>query len=202
MIPMHLVIKGNPIVKKNTMHTTWFKNVIGAGGVVKKVPLEFPIKYYSKQYMAWAKKAVEQVLIWKNTHIQPFPINEPVIITVVFFLAKDYKVDLSNLVEGIQDVLTGASGLNTSKTLQHKHYQVLTDDSHRYFKLENMVAFIDAVNPRMEVFISPYNPKAVGDILRGLHPELKMTLGHETQTLFSEAFPTDFLSDIKWETKE
>ena len=111
MTPIKLVIKGQPIVKKNTMKTQWFRYIKGRGGITQKIPLEFPLKFYTPVYLTWAKKAVERLIIYKQQNMQKYPITEPVVISVVFFLKSDAKVDLSNLIEGIQDVLAGDSGL-------------------------------------------------------------------------------------------
>lgn len=82
---------GRPIVKKNTQR------------VVRKGGHTFVI--YNQRYVEWRKSAILQLKHQLN-EIQPISFKEPVNLSLKFYFEnKQGQADLSNLVEGIADVL-------------------------------------------------------------------------------------------------
>lgn len=70
----------------------------------------------------------------------------PVNITCLFYMPKKYRVDLVNLLESIDDILT--------------HYGVIVDDSARYIGGHDFSRVLyDKDNPRTEIYILPLETK-------------------------------------------
>ncbi len=146
-----IVIPGNAITKKNSKKTSMFTKTKGG----RIIPLKRPITYYSKQYNEWSKAAVQACAIARNNHHEiTFPITARIILRCLFFFDKNIRVDLSNLYEGVQDVITGScSSVNVPKVL----YQILEDDSVRFILGHDGSRFLlDQMNPRTEVYLIPF----------------------------------------------
>lgn len=212
MINFKLIIKGNCIVKKNTTGEQWYYTKKLGGGATQKIPLNAPIKYYKKAYTDWAKEAVQTLIIFKNDlelgKIQPIgeiqypdklPITDPVFFTCMFFVDRKTKIDLTNLLEAPQDVLTGNAGnfLDKTRTIDkkkhkikfdHSKYQIIEDDNYKFIpNLGGSRILYDPSNPRTEIFISSFNDKKYGEIFNMIHPGLVVSSGVEDQTnLFDE----------------
>ena len=96
-----------------------------------------PVKYNTPRYREWETVAK---LVIMATGKPPQPIDTPVILLCNFFMQTRRKVDLSNLYEGIQDVLV-ATG-------------VLADDNHTIVVgHDGSRVHYDRENPRTEVSI-------------------------------------------------
>jgi len=155
-----ITIPGNAIVKKNSKKTSLYRKDKRTGRIV---PLSKPVTYYSKQYNEWSKDAVQACAIAKTKHPEiEFPITTRIILKCLFFFNKNVRVDLSNLYEGTQDIITGnCHSINLPKNI----YQILEDDSVRFILGHDGSRFLlDYKNPRTEVFLIPFVLKS----LRGL----------------------------------
>jgi len=122
-----ITILGEPYVKKNGVrHSMFYKDRNG-----RKVPREHPVTYYSEPYKEWAKKAIIACGDFKTKHHAEyeFPLDGKYNLKCLFYLDKDKKVDLTNLMEGIQDVLAGNPGIDVA---DKSYYQILADDSTRF----------------------------------------------------------------------
>lgn len=149
-----ITIPGEPFVKKNgARHSMFYKSKTGA-----KVPREHPVTYYSEPYKEWAKKAIIACGDFKTKHHSEyeFPLQGKYNLKCLFFIGKDKKVDLSNLMEGIQDVLAGNPGIDIA---DKSYYQILEDDSVRYIgSLDgSRVIYIPGQEPRIELTLSNFN---------------------------------------------
>lgn len=122
---LKLTIKGNPVVKKNT------GKVVNANGRY--------IKIDSPAYTKWRNSAYFQIAQQLG---RPDPITEPINLSVHFYMETRRATDLSNLLEGIQDVLV------TSRIIMDDDYKIVAG-------LDGCRAFYDKNDPRMEVVITP-----------------------------------------------
>lgn len=126
---MKIVIPGQPIVKKNTQIPVR----LGSGRMIR-VP--------TKAYKQWHKGAAIALEI-TNKSMKPLqPISEPINLCCRFFMQTRRKTDLSNLYEGIQDVLVSEGWL------EDDHSGIVC--SH-----DGSGVFYDKMNPRIEVTITP-----------------------------------------------
>ena len=154
--PIHFVIPGDPIVKKNTLKKSVFyrdKNNILRARVR-------PITYYSQAYKQWAKEAINSCMILHNklsAKGYQLPLDGTYILKCIFYMSRNTVVDLSALYEGVQDVLTGNAGVYQN-TVASRLYQIIADDSCRFIIGHDgsRVAY-DYSNPRTEVTIIPVN---------------------------------------------
>jgi len=134
-----IVLPGQAPIKKNSMGEMWFRTDKKTNA---KIPLKAPIKYYSKAYTSWAKKNVIVLGNWKQQHEEEFslPLSGAYIITFLFFRRTNERIDLSNLYEGVQDLLTGHAGNFLDKTttkggvkrkikFNHDLYKIFDDDN-------------------------------------------------------------------------
>lgn len=147
-----IVIPGNAIVKKNSKKTSLFTKSKKTGRLIQ---LKRPITYYSKQYNEWSKDAVQACAIVKTKHPKIiFPITTRIILKMLFFFDKNIKVDLSNLYEGVQDIITGNCH---SVNIPNNLYKILEDDSVRFILGHDGSRFLlDQLNPRTEVYLIPF----------------------------------------------
>jgi len=193
MIPMQITIYGNVAVKKNSMKEKWYYM---KGNV--KMPLPKPIKYYSETYNTWARSAMNQLVTWKSGNILQgvqFPINEPVMVWYIFFMKSYYKVDLSNLTAGIDDMLAGNIGL-PMKTSNKLAYQVLEDDCGDIIKVSHQSYFVDHLNPRVDIFICDYDLAKYTAAFNFLYPGMAISTGLEKQKQVSFNFEEMFANNF------
>lgn len=151
---LKIIIPGMAIVKKNSVrHSFFYKDKSG-----RAIPRTAPVTYYSPAYKEWAKVAIQHCINWKsrNTSIQ-FPIQAQVNLAVKFFVNTNAKVDLTNLMEGIQDVLAGNAGVYKD-TVPKEYYQILEDDSVRFVGSidGSRVIYNPSEPPRTEVTITDF----------------------------------------------
>lgn len=95
---MTIIIKGRPIVKKNS------KRMIRAGK--RMIPIS------SKAYLAWEKEALWQL---KGKE----PLADQTDIQIVFHMKGKLDADLDNLVTSLLDVLQKAKIIKNDKTITH-----------------------------------------------------------------------------------
>ncbi len=116
-----IVIPGNPGIKKNA------GRMVNARGRRFRVP--------SERYMIWERTAKQILMTWPEP-----PVEVPFILKCSFFVPDNRARDLSNLYEGIQDVL--------------KTMRVIKDDAWQYLAgHDGSRVYIDKENPRTEVEI-------------------------------------------------
>jgi len=154
MIPIQFTIIGEPIVKKNSArHSMFYKNRNGM-----KVPREQPITYYNDAYKEWAKDAVIACTnLRTKLHTEyNFPLEGKYNLKCLFYIGKDKKVDLSNIIEGIQDVMAGNPGIDV---VPQSYYQIIRDDSTRYIgSLDgSRVIYLPGETPRIEITLSDFS---------------------------------------------
>ena len=148
-----IIIPGEPYVKKNgAKHSMFYKDRNG-----RKVPRDIPVTYYTEPYKEWAKKAIIACGDFKTKHHQDynFPLQGKYNLKCLFFIGKDKKVDLTNLMEGVQDVLAGNPGVNIA---DKSYYQILEDDSIRYIGSidGSRVIHLPGEPPRIEITITDF----------------------------------------------
>lgn len=116
-------ILGHPITKKNSMRM-----------VRNKAGRTFPMP--SKAYVDYKKAAVSQISPPQE------PIDYPVNIKAVFYMGAKRRVDLTNLLEGLDDLLVDCGVLLDDNCLV-----LISHDGSR--------VHYDKENPRVEVLIEP-----------------------------------------------
>jgi len=122
---IHLIIPGQPIVKKNTAKTSFTQKSRNGERKMRTTP----VHYYTDAYKAWAREAVLKCSDFKNSNSQiQFPIVEKMNMKCWFFTNNLGVVDLSALYEGVQDVLCGKAGINFPPEV----YKIIADDNIRY----------------------------------------------------------------------
>ncbi len=155
-VPITLIIPGCPIVKKNTRKTSNFRKDKKTG---KLIMLPNPISYYSKAYNEWAKTAIMRAISLRQELVNAgweLPITDKINLKCLFFFDADRVVDLSNLYEGVQDLLTGHAGVYEDKVPKNL-YQIIMDDSVRFIGSHDGSRFyLDYINPRTEVILEPF----------------------------------------------
>lgn len=129
-----IVLSGHPYTKKNNATTVTFTRKDGTTGSTR---------INTKAYIAWEHKASAE--LGKLGHV--VPISEPVNVAFTFYLQRGYRVDLSALYEGVQDLLVKAG--------------VLTDDNYKIIAShDGSGVMLDKERPRTEILITkkaPYN---------------------------------------------
>ena len=152
---LKIVIPGNAISKKNSKKTSLYYKDKRTGRLRE---LSKPMTYYSKPYTEWVKSAIQACAVakTKHPHLQ-FPLTGRYIVKMLFFFNKQMKVDLSNLYEGIQDVMTGHNS-GVARAIPTSAYHLLEDDSVRFILGHDGSRFLlDPANPRTEVYIIPFS---------------------------------------------
>lgn len=192
-----ITIKGEVKVKKNSMKELWYREQKdGYGRVVRKIPLKKPIRFYTKQYTVWAKGAMTDMALWKTAQAihhpeNHFPIATPVMVWYVFFMRSSSRVDLSNLVDGVDDMLAGNIGI-TSKSTKKDAYQILADDSGDIIKVSTQSFFVDPMNPRLDIFITDYSLGNYVKAFNTLYPGMAISTGLEDSPQITIDFDTIF----------
>ena len=120
---LHLVIEGAPVTKKNS------QRIILIGGHPKIMP--------SKAYKEYEEMALRQLMA-QPTPVAP--ISVPVTVTCVYWMPTHRRVDLVNLLEATDDILTRA--------------RIIADDNVSIVASHDgsRVAY-DKTNPRVEITI-------------------------------------------------
>lgn len=137
-----------------------------------KIPLPYNLVYYTDTYKQWVKNAIGTMVAVKNLLLREYPgIKLPLSGSyfVAFWIWRSRtdalsnskgKVDLTNLLEAPQDLLSGRAGnfLDTGKRkFDHSLYQIFADDNSNIITcLSTSRVLYDPVNPRTQVFISPF----------------------------------------------
>jgi len=125
---MKIIIPGNAVAKKNS------QRIIRLGRLASIRP--------SKAYDAWEKTALQYLMLQR---VQWWPGSYPVELHLFYYRMTMQKFDLSNMIEGVQDVLQKAG--------------VLHDDSMRHVvpvferRPEGYGWAVDKANPRTEITI-------------------------------------------------
>ena len=122
---LKFTVHGQPIVKKNN------QKVVTRGGKTFKVD--------TPAYTRWRNSAYFQIA---QALGKPEPIPVAINLRVHFYMETRTATDISNLLEGIQDVLV------TSRILADDNYMIVAG-------LDGTRAYYDKNNPRMEVEITP-----------------------------------------------
>lgn len=190
-----IVIPGQPMVKKNNMQKLWFRKDKQG----RKIPLSRPVLYYTGAYKEWGKKFVEKLIIWKSENFKKVEFlsnpENPLVLSCLFFLPHSYTVDLTALIEGVQDILAGNVGSFLDKTKQvegtkhkikfnHNLYKIIPDDNWRVIKnLGSSTVLLDPQNPRTEIYISEFSLEIWSRVFKELHPEVK--IGDAQRTLWN-----------------
>ena len=178
MINFKITIPGTPVVKKNTATLSFFYWTKRHGARVK-VPRDKPVWIYSKPYVRWARESVQKLAIFKNNNSLgpeekriPFPIAEALVLTCIFFI-DDYRLrDLSALMEGPQDMLSGKAG-GLPKDFDHETYKIIVDDNKDIIKnLGGSTVMFDPKNPRTEIYLTSWDLGKWGQVMNLLHPGL------------------------------
>lgn len=171
---LHFIIPGDCPVKKNAAHSMWFRN----DQYGNKVPLKFPLHIWSDKYKDWAKIAVQELYLQKEKIKDKIELPLMGSYFVSYWMFKQStralagtkgKLDLTNLIEAPQDLLAGNAGnfLDKTKVVEgksqkikydHTLYQIFSDDNCKIISsLSTSHIFYDAVNPRTEIFITPFD---------------------------------------------
>lgn len=128
---MHIVIPLDPASKKNSAR------IVYAGGRPRIIP--------SAAFMAYQEAAGAYLLPIKPAA----PISAPVQVSCLFFRRTRRRVDLVNLLEAIDDVLT--------------HYGILADDNSRVIvSHDGSRVLYDKASPRTEITITAMEGDAMG----------------------------------------
>lgn len=120
---LHLVIEGAPVTKKNS------QRIIMIGGHPKIMP--------SKTYKEYEEMALRQLMA-QPTPVAP--ISVPVTVTCVYRMPTHRRVDLVNLLEATDDILTRA------RIIEDDHAGIVASHD------GSRVAY-DKTNPRVEITI-------------------------------------------------
>lgn len=121
---MQIVIKGNPITKKNSQM------------ILVNSKTHKPFISQSQKYRAYEKAAALYMPKLKE------PISEPVNVKCIFYRDSRRRVDLSNLIASVNDILV--------------KYGVLADDNRNIvYAQDGSRVFYDKENPRTEIEITP-----------------------------------------------
>ena len=151
---LRITLPNQCIVKKNTIQYSYFyKDKAG-----RKIPRSFPIAYYTKNYIDWAKNAIMACGNFKVKHPEiKFPIDTAVNLACHFIFDNQKNVDMSNLLEGCLDVLAGNAGV-CKDTIPKSYYQVLEDDSVRFVcSLDGCrFLYLPAEKSRTEIIITDF----------------------------------------------
>jgi Holliday junction resolvase RusA-like endonuclease len=129
----HIVIYGNPYIKKNSQRTIWHK-------YLKRI-----IVVYSANYTAWRKDSLMQLGLnnngaWTKNFQKPDGIDYPINLKCHFYVKDNIRRDMSALYEGIQDVLVEA------KVLKDDNFKIIAGH-------DGSRVFVDKENPRIELWL-------------------------------------------------
>lgn len=150
---IQIIIKGNPIVKKNTAKTS----VMGKDKNGRLLQRAVPVHWYTDAYKEWARNAIKACAEFKNTHPEmKFPLVDKFNLKCLFYIDRDTRLDLSNLYEGVQDVLAGNAGV-WKESVPKELYQIIEDDSIRFIgSHDGSRVILDYVSPRTEIYLTEF----------------------------------------------
>lgn len=117
---MRLVLKGNPITKKNS------QRIISAGGHPRVIP--------SKAYVEY-----REACLWQIPNLAKMEIAVPVNLKCVYFMQTLRKVDLCNLLEATCDILVDAGVIlddNSRIVVSHDGSRVSYDKENPRVEIE------------------------------------------------------------------
>lgn len=125
---LHITIPLNPVTKKNSQQIVYTKD---------GRPFILP----SKQYKDYERESRYWLSRYRNR--AGFPFYHPVEVTCLFYRKTRHKVDLTNLLEAIDDILV--------------KYGVLDDDNSQIIvSHDGSRVLYDKDNPRTEIYIRRY----------------------------------------------
>jgi Holliday junction resolvase RusA-like endonuclease len=133
---LHFVIVGQPATKKNSQQIY----------VNKRTGKRFVSQ--SDAYKQYEKSAIAQL---QKVNESPCPIEYQVTVTAIFYRQDKRKVDLTNLLEALDDVLV-RSGI-----IADDNYTIIA--SH-----DGSRVTLDRDNPRTEITIAPYIEREISVI--------------------------------------
>lgn len=186
MHSLSITIPGECPIKKNAAkhQSFYWDKKRGA-----KIPLPYNIVYYTKEYKDWVKTAIIHLHNFKEFATRElqitFPLAGSYFVSFWIFRSKSdsledskSRVDLTNLLEAPQDLLSGRAGnfLDTkSKKFDHTYYQILADDNCKIItNLGTSKVFYDLV-PRTVIYISPFTMEKYLEIHKILHSDVKFS---------------------------
>lgn len=141
----HCKIIGPPYVKKNSQRTIWHK-------YLKRI-----IVVYSANYSRWKNDSMKQLCVGyhrvgeykKHPEKRRTPFEMPMILKCHFYMGDNRKRDLSNLYEGVQDLLVEA--------------EIIKDDNYKIIiGHDGSRVFVDKENPRIELWLQEESAKLIG----------------------------------------
>src|SRR5690554_3825632 len=146
MNKIHITLPGNLPIKKNSSKTTFFQKVKGGGKKLRQTP----IHYYQPEWKEYAKSAIQRLAVYKTHHPEiEFPIRKQINLRCLIYRDNFRDADITNLVQGIEDLLAGNSGVDKDFNINPSIYQILEDDNLRFIgSLDGTRCLIDLVNPR------------------------------------------------------
>jgi len=168
---LRLIIPGNPAIKKNGMKHKWWEYRNG-----KKVPLSVPITYYNDNYVEWAKNAIVHLVKLRHNHLLPEKPLEGEYIVSFHFYRKDKpaKIDLSNLYEAPQDLLSGNAGISMKVGVKRYMFQIFSDDNSNIIVNHGASrCFFNDPNPRTVIYISEFTWAKWAQLFAICHPDMK-----------------------------
>lgn len=182
MCNLQITIPGECPIKKNSAKHQSF---IWDKKRKMKVPLPYNLVYYTKEYKDWAKNAIIHLHNFKEFATREYQITFPLTGSyfVSFWIFRSRsdslsesrgRVDLTNLIEAPQDLLSGRVGnfLDTkSKKFDHSYYQILEDDNSKVIvNLGTSKVFYDPV-PRVVIYIAPFSMEKYLEMHKLLYSE-------------------------------
>lgn len=159
-----LIFPGEARVKKNSMTVSYiYKDKTGKLRIRMTADGRFtPVTYYTSAYKEWAKDAIQACIVYKSKHqLQlpnfPLPLVGRYNLKCLFYSRENKVVDLSALYEGVQDVLTGKSGVYKD-SIPSNVYQIIQDDSVRFIGSHDgsRYIYLPAEEPRTEVILTEF----------------------------------------------
>ena len=126
---LKITIPLNPITKKNNQRICY-----RADNGKPFIKPSFQYEQYEKNCGLW---------LGRYRRKQGYPIMYPVEVSCIFYMEKRNRVDLTNLLEAIDDILV--------------HYHVLEDDSYKIIAShDGSRVMFDSDNPRTEITIKEF----------------------------------------------
>ena len=196
MDTIHVVLEGECPIKKGDMKKKWFRYDKKGN----KIPLKFPIMYYSKKYEDWVKQNISHLAVCKTKHLKDikFPLSGKHFVSFWWFRKRVARIDFDNLSQAPMDILSGKGGNFLGKDFKHSWYQIFSDDNLDIITcMPTSHLFYDPVNPRTEIFITPFDMKKFSLMHNYIYADKKLSLD-ELKMLDAGGEPTlDFLDDYK-----
>lgn len=160
LMELKIIFPGEMRVKKNNMtkHEIYKDKKTGAYKIYKSSDGRItPVAYYTKAYQEWARTAIEACIVFKSKHLEfTYPLMDKYNLKCLFYSNENKVVDQSALYEGVQDVLTGKSGV--FKNIPGGLYQIIYDDNVRFIGSHDGSRYIysPSEEPHTEVIITEF----------------------------------------------